>query len=94
MRLAGTLSFGDSKINYYSEDNHAFFMDSQRMVLMGEEYLRELALWINSPLNQKSRAYTINSVEKNKWVCTYSVESIGSVNTVIYGYGASEMDAL
>ena len=94
MRLTGTLSFGDSKINYYSEDNYAFFMDNQRMILMGEEYLRELALWANSPLNPRSRTYTIELVEKNNWVCTYFVESLGSVNTILYGYGVSEVDAL
>ena len=94
MKLVGILLFGDSQINYYSENHHTFFTDDRRRNLMSEEYLRELALWVNSPQNQESQHYTIDSKEKGQWVCKYSVESIGSVKTMIYGYGASETDAL
>ena len=94
MELAGVLLFGDSQIKYYSENHHTFFTDNRRRNLMGEEYLRELALWVNSPQNQESQGYTIVRNAQGSWVCKYSVESVGSVKTVLYGYGASEMDAL
>lgn len=94
MKLIGILLFGDSQINYYSENSRTFFLDAQKKWKMGEEYLSELALWVNSPRNQESRCYQISCIQKDVWVCKYSVESLGSVKTVLYGYGVSELDAL
>jgi len=94
MKLVGILAFGDSKIYYYSEDNRTFFIDAQSRIPMSEEYLRELTLWFNSPLNHESKHYKINNTKKNEWYCVYTVESLGNVQTTIYGDGASEIDAL
>lgn len=94
MKLVGVLLFGDSQINYYSKDSRTFFMDNQKKRKMGEEYLSELALWVNSPKNRESQEYCIVQDVQGFWICKYSVESLGSVKTVLYGYGVSELDAL
>lgn len=101
--LCGTIHIHDSIQQYFSNQTWTTWTNESGETPSKTD-LNNLAVCINSPWSQKHETYTISLNCKDAYTdipehtplfqCAYTVIGYDGITSILYGYGASETEAL
>lgn len=103
INVVGTFHYLGNKELYYM-DEHTFYYDSEFTKPVSLDNLEFWAVGLNSPWSQLNEKYIISvncedayhevSDMQSLWKCEYQVRGYDNICSSIFGYGATEEEAL
>lgn len=95
--------YGEIKEKYYSDNFIDFYKDENKKEKLNNKELENWAVWLNSPWSYTTESYTISfnceefqSPPKNdkRYKCEYWVIGYDGIESLLIGYGRTEICAL